>query len=86
MPKYLSTATKGPIRIYNKGKLKVGRALLLILLVEVGMKLAWSNLSEEIDINIVNLGNEAKKIRTQLLMLLSSKNPPSNNFGIPINA
>jgi DNA integrity scanning protein DisA with diadenylate cyclase activity len=50
------------------------------------MKLAWSNLSEEIDINIVNLGNEAKQIRTQLLMLLSSKNPPSNNFGIPINA
>ncbi len=34
----------------------------------------------------VNLGNEAKQIRTQLLMLLSSKNPPSNNFGIPINA
>jgi hypothetical protein len=86
MPKYLSTAPKGPIRIYNKGKLKVGRALLLILLVEVGMKLAWSNLSEEIDTDIVNLGNEAKQIRTQLLMLLSSKNPPSNNFGIPINA
>jgi 5-methylcytosine-specific restriction enzyme subunit McrC len=34
----------------------------------------------------INLGNEAKQIRTQLLMLLSSKNPPSNNFGIPINA
>jgi hypothetical protein len=86
MPEYLFTAPKALIRKYSERKLKAGRALLLKLLVEINMKLAWRRLSKEIDTDNVNLGNEAKQIRTQLLILLSSKNRPSNNFGIPVNA